>query len=209
MDLTTLASVKASPWLAEAAVDWQEGWDAIISYLITARSADAEQFCNRWFEKIQRVQYCDGGGPKLFLQCTPISSLVSVKWSLFYDWTLNFLAVPVNSTAGAAFSPITGEVILCGGINWYQGDRTLQVTYIGGYDPPPDDPSNPPDDYVPIPADLEQAICQQVAYDFLRKRDLGIKSVSFPDGSIQKNDVGNFLPKVQEALGHYRFWFVG
>jgi hypothetical protein len=195
--LTTLESVKASPWLVEdvasAGADWLPEWDTVLQYLITKISGDAQQYCNREFEKQEYVQYCDGGGPWLFLKNIPIASLVRVQWSLFFDWTGNFLAVPVDNTAGAAVSPVTGQVILCGGVNWYAGEKTIRVTYIGGYSADQ------------IPGDLEGAICQQVAYDFKRRKDLGLLSLTFPDGSIQKKSSDKFLPDVKETLGHYRF----
>ncbi len=210
MDLTTLESVKASPWLAEA-VDssWNEDWDPMISYLITARSNDAELFCNRQFQKLQRVEYHDGGGQFLFLRSRPVYSLVDLKWSLFYDWAENYLEIsPLAPMAG--FNAETGQVILIGGIDWYSGVKTIQVTYIGGYDLLGTPPSSPPfGTYTPLPADIEGAICQQVAYDFRRRKDLGLLSITMVDGSIQKKSVDKFLPDVLEVLKRYRNRYVG
>ena len=50
-----------------------------------------------------------------------------------------------------------------------------------------------PEGYTPIPADLEMAVRTQVAYDFKRRKDIGLESISFPDCSIQKVNSGEFL----------------
>jgi hypothetical protein len=62
---------------------------------------------------------------------------------------------------------------------------------------------------VPIPADLENAVCREVAYRFRRRKDLGLQSVSFPDGSIQKMDTGQFLKEVRIILDRFRRRVVG
>jgi len=44
----------------------------------------------------------------------------------------------------------------------------------------------------------------QAAYDFKRRKDIGLESVSFPDGSIQKVSSGEFLSMVKQVLDRYR-----
>jgi hypothetical protein len=61
-----------------------------------------------------------------------------------------------------------------------------------------------PEEYTPIPADLEMAARSQVAYEFRRRKDIGLESVSFPDGSIQKVSSGEFLSSVKQVLDRYR-----
>ena len=48
------------------------------------------------------------------------------------------------------------------------------------------------------------AVRTQVAYDFQRRKDIGLESISFPDGSIQKVNSGEFLPSVKAVLDRYR-----
>jgi hypothetical protein len=43
-----------------------------------------------------------------------------------------------------------------------------------------------------------------VAYEYRRRNDPGLQAVAFPDGSIQKMDVGEFLSGVRNTLLRYR-----
>jgi hypothetical protein len=78
------------------------------------------------------------------------------------------------------------------------------VTYTGGYDPAPAYGEAEPEGYVPIPADLEGAVCQQVAYEWRRRNDPGLQSVSLPDGTINKMQVDEWLKSVEQTLRRYR-----
>jgi hypothetical protein len=62
---------------------------------------------------------------------------------------------------------------------------------------------------MPLPEDLEAAIAQQVAYDFRRRKDLGLISVTMIDGSIQKKSTDKWLPDVELVLKKYRHRFFG
>lgn len=63
-------------------------------------------------------------------------------------------------------------------------------------------------DETDLPQTLYRPIKKQCAYEYMRRRDLGLLSVSFPDGSVQKKDVGEWLPEVLTALNRYRSYFV-
>jgi hypothetical protein len=51
---------------------------------------------------------------------------------------------------------------------------------------------------------LERAVCKQIAYEFNRRKDLGLSSVSYPDGSVSKYEIEEFLPSVRKILERYR-----
>jgi hypothetical protein len=87
---------------------------------------------------------------------------------------------------------------------WPYGPQALKVAYTGGYHQPVGEGEQPPEGYTPVPDDLEMAVRSQVAYDFRRRRDIGLESVSFPDGSIQKMSSGEFLSSVKQVLDRYR-----
>jgi len=196
MDLTTLARVKE---LLQGDTAPDPEADTILAWLITAVSRRAETFCNREFEEKERVEYHDGGGRYLYLRALPVVEIASIKCSETWDWVA---ASPLSVTS-YAFDPGSGLVLYRGG-EWPYGEGAIRVTYTGGFDPPLEEGVELQEGYTSIPADLEQAVCTQVAYEYRRRNDPGLQAVAFPDGSIQKMDVGEFLSTVKNTLLHYR-----
>jgi len=192
VNLTTLAKVKTLLELTET------DWDGLINELIGAVSERCASYCNRDFENKSRVEYHDGGGRYLYLKGLPVvGSISSIYGSDTWEWASGDLI-----DADDYFLHASGMVGYRYGA-WPYGPKALKVTYTGGYfafysgD-------NPPAGYNPPPDDLEMAARTQVAYDFNRRKDVGLESVSFPDGSIQKVSSGEFLPSVKAVLNRYR-----
>ncbi len=198
MDLTTLASVALL--LAEDPAGMDPDKQAQLAAKITEVSVRAAKFCNREFERVERVSYHDGGGRYLFLPELPVQSIAEVLYSVEWDWDG---ATAYGPSDYALLSPKAGMVGFRWG-SWPDGANALRVKSTGGYDPAPANPDNLPEGYVPIPADLEGAICQQVVYEWRRRNDVGIRSVSLPDGTINKMDVGEWLESVEKTLLRHR-----
>jgi hypothetical protein len=192
VNLTDLARVKA---LLEQT---ETEWDALIEELVAAVSARAASYCNRDFEHKERVELHDGGGRYLYLKGLPAASITSIHGSDTWQWDEgNLIPADHYQLLGA------GMVAYRFGV-WPYGPKALKVAYTGGYHQPVGEGEQPPDGYTPVPGDLEMAVRSQVAYDFRRRRDIGLESVSFPDGSIQKMSSGEFLPAVKQVLDRYR-----
>jgi hypothetical protein len=192
MDLTTLAKVKALLELTET------DWDGLITELIGSVSERCASYCNRDFENRSRVEYHDGGGRYLYLRGLPVvGSITSIYGSDTWEWASGDLI-----DSGDYFLHASGLVGYRDGA-WPYGRKALKVTYIGGYFAFSAGGTLPAG-YNPPPDDLEMAARTQVAYDFNRRKDVGLESVSFPDGSIQKVNSGEFLPSVKAALNRYR-----
>ncbi|MBI4764667.1 MAG: hypothetical protein HY787_08685 [Deltaproteobacteria bacterium] len=196
MDLTTLARVKE---LLQGDTALSPEADTLLSWLITAVSKRAEALCNREFEKKERLEFHDGGGKYLYLRALPVAEISSIKGSDTWDWA----AASPLSTTSYAFDGVTGMVLYRGG-EWRYGEGAIRVTYTGGFDPFLEEGAELPEGYTPIPEDLQQAVCTQVAYEYRRRNDPGLQAVAFPDGSIQKMDVGEFLGAVRNTLLRYR-----
>jgi len=197
MDLTTIESVQRLLGETEALdADVQDQLEAKIAEV----SARAMRFCGREFERIERVSYHDGGGQFLYLTETPVSEVDEILYSYTWEWDG---ATEYGSSDYALVNANAGMIGYKGGGPWPAGVKAYQVTYTGGYDPPELNTfSN--DDYVPIPADLEGAICQQVVYEWRRRNDPGLSAVSLPDGTINKMQVGEWLESVEQVLRRYR-----
>jgi hypothetical protein len=130
----------------------------------------------------------------------PVQAIKEVLYSFSWEWESAIVYAPSDY---ALISPKSGMVGFKW-IYWPAGQYALRVTYTGGYDLPPADGQDQPAGYVPIPADLEGAICQQVVYEWRRRNDPGLNSVSLPDGTINKMQVGEWLEAVEQTLKRYR-----
>jgi hypothetical protein len=180
MNLTTLAQVKALLEIQE------DQWDDLLEPMIAAVSARAAAYCNRDFEQKERVEFHDGGGQYLYLKGLPVVSITSIHGSDAWNWDDAALIPPDHYQVFGA-----GLVAYRFG-TWPYGPKGLRVVYLGGYAPEE------------VPADLEMAVRLQVVYDFRRRKDIGLESVAFPDGSIQKKSTGEFLREVRDVLNRYR-----
>jgi hypothetical protein len=193
VNLTTLAKVKTLLELTET------DWDGLINELIGAVSERCASYCNRDFENKSRVEYHDGGGRYLYLMGLPVvGSITSIYGSDTWEWASGDL---IN--ADDYFLHASGMVGYRYGA-WPYGPKALKVTYTGGYGSFFEGEGSPPEGYNPPPDGLEMAARTQVAYDFNRRKDVGLESVSFPDGTIQKVSSGEFLPSVKAVLNRYR-----
>ena len=143
-------------------------------------------YCNRDFERAERVEYHSGGGLYLYLKGLPVVAVTAVHGSNTWEWDAGHL-IPADH-----YQLLEAGLLAYRFGIWPYGLKALQVTYTGGYGA------------AALPADLEMAARTQVAYDFRRRKDIGLESVSFPDGSLQKVSSGEFLPSVKAVLDRYR-----
>ncbi|MFZ5451617.1 MAG: phage head-tail connector protein [Thermodesulfobacteriota bacterium] len=180
MNLTTLSQVKALLELAET------DWDGLIEEVIAAVSERAGTYCNRDFEQKERVEYHDGGGRYLYLKGLPVVAIPSIHGSDTWEWNEGSL-IPADH-----YHLLPAGMVAYRFGAWPYGSKALKVTYTGGCA------------VDSVPADLEMAVRTQAAYDFKRRKDIGLESVSFPDGSIQKVSSGEFLSAVKQVLDRYR-----
>jgi hypothetical protein len=199
MDLTTLANV--ARLLDQDLESLDETTEAQLAAKITEVSGRVAAFCNRQFERVERVYLHNGGGQYLVLPEIPVQSIKQVLYSYSWDWDA---ATVYGDSDYALINPAAGIVGFKWAGAWPQGDKALQVTYTGGYDPAPVDDEEPDEDYVAIPADLEGAVCRQVVYEWRRRNDPGISSVSLPDGTINKMQVDEWMKDVVATLKRYR-----
>lgn len=75
------------------------------------------------------------------------------------------------------------------------GRGAISITYSGGYGE------------ASAPATLLLAMVKQAAFEFRRRKDPGLSATTYPDGTIQKFDTGEWLPDVKAVLdGKRRFY---
>jgi hypothetical protein len=60
-----------------------------------------------------------------------------------------------------------------------------------------------------IPSDCEWPMMKQIAYEYRRRKDPGLSSVTFPDGTVNKYGDGEFLDGFVEVLDRARKIHIG
>lgn len=154
-------------------------FDTILEMIIDNVKAAANEYMNISFDPvINYEQYFDGGICDLYLDHANISGLVveldgsPLVEGNDQDYVFYSNISLVRST--------TGEFI--------NGLKILQATYTGGYD----------EDNIPEP--IRRRLIKQMEYEFRRRKDPGLSSVTYPDGSVNKFIIDEWLPDVKEVL---------
>ena len=168
--------------------------DTLIEDLINAFSQATEEYCLRKLDNDRETEVFDGGVSTIFLSRTPVTKITGIWVDDDWVWGTDDL-IPSNHYY--LVNANTGMVTYKYGF-WYPSPEpkgVIKAVYNGGYDS--------------APYDLEMAIRTQVAYKVKRRKDVGLTSVAFPDGTIQKRLVDEFLPEVKSVLDRYRPIYVG
>ena len=177
MNLVTRATVKAFLEITVLT------YDDLLDSLIAQNSKRIEKFCNRLFEKTARTQKFNAGRKDIFLPAYPIDSTATLTVTLDSTvQTLNTDYYVYHDEGWIEFfvSPS------------YTEPQQLSITWTGGYA------------VADIPSDLQYAAMLQVAFMFRRRKDLGVSSISLPDGSMSVNNPADLLPEVKHIIRSYR-----
>jgi hypothetical protein len=190
MDLTTLAEVKE--YLRTSGTPMGSDFDDLIeNNIIPAVSLLIEKHCSRQFGEDTFIEYHDGGGEFFYVKNPPIVSITSIYQDEDWEWDSSHL---VSATDYINFANSIGYK----SGKWPVAVRSIKVTYIGGYIYIAAEGT-----HFVLPNDIKYAAMLQTAYSFKRRKDIGLQSVSFPDGSIQKFDTGPLLAEVKGLLAPY------
>jgi hypothetical protein len=195
--LTSLSAVKA---FLEIDSD-KTNYDSLLVIIIKQVSDRIQMFLNRKLAKEERTQYFTAGRKTYFLDSFPIDTAASFTVSL--DTTVktindDYWLWPHSGTIEFNFPPPHIQ------------PRQLSVTYTGGY--------ASTDTAVGIagistitetvlltvPDSMSYACMLQSAFMFRRRKDIGISSISLPDGSFNTLYAADLLPEVKNSLMQYR-----
>jgi len=160
----------------------------LIDEIITGLTARFENFCNREFSKAERTIYYNGGRKYYYLPAYPIDLSANLevtvlgttytKDSEYYVWEedglIEFVTAPTVSLP-----------------------KSVKIIWTGGY-------TVRTDGVIQVPDALQRACILQTAFEFRRRNDVGITSVSMPDGSITVDSPTELLPEVRRILRQYR-----
>lgn len=162
-----------------------EGADELLqNIIIPGILADADDFMGVRYSRSEAVtEYFDGGVSTLYLGYVNVSGL-----------TLTENGVTVDPSRYELYAE-SGRLALLRGL-FRSGRRNIVASYAGGYKE---------DD---LPAALRSKLLKQIIYEYRRRRDPGLSSVTFPDGNVQKFQIGEWLPDVEAHLERRRRIFL-
>jgi len=194
--LTTLSTIRAR--LAIAADDTTN--DALLTNAIAAVSARFDRECRRTFART--VAFCqefDGASTEIVADCYPVETVTKfeLKASEAEGWveqdTPGFLIRGrCIITLHAPFSTLHAPRLLA------------RVTYTGGYRLPGSPPLDPPVAVCQeLPADLEQAAVEQVAFWFQTRDHAGVLREWPKGGTYEQFADLDLLPSVRAVLRRY------
>lgn len=167
----------------------QEGasQDDLLGSIIEGISKRFETFLNRKLEQAEITEYFRGGRRNFYLERYPVATAESVAL------TIEDVAKTRDTDYWMDYDRGVVEFV----DQVAKGDpKSIAVTYTGGY--------SDTKGVLDVPDDLKLACKMQCAFTFRRKRTLGVKGVTAPDGSMTINAPDELLKEVKETLKSYR-----
>lgn len=174
--------------------------DQTIGRIVLGLESIFDRYCRRKFIQTggDVTEYYAGLGRHLQILYYPIVSITTIKESYSYDF-ISATALTADTDyrlIGAGKNGIIYRIAS----SWPDQEDTIQVVYRGGYCSAADTPG---DGETALPADLREAAIEQGTFIFKRRDDIGLSSVGFTGGSINKFSAIKLLPMVESILKSY------
>jgi hypothetical protein len=125
----------------------------------------------------------DGGCATIYLRAVNVSNV-----AVYLDGEL------LDASYYAVYAR-EGKVKLLSG-TFPGGPKRVRITYQGGYGEDA------------LPAALRSKLLKQIGYEYRRRKDPGLSSVTSPDGTVHKFATGAWLPDVEEELSLRRRFYL-
>ena len=162
-------------------VDTSGKYDGLIEDIIAGVIEEADEFMDASVQKVDdHTVYLDGGYSTLYIPHFNVSNVAVYENSVIVS-SEDYTVYPGTGTTPAKIKKDSGYT-------FRKGNRNIRVVYDGGY----------AEDL--IPKALRNKLLKQVSYEFRRRSDPGLSAVSYPDGTVQKYAIGEWLPDVEAEL---------
>ena len=159
-------------------------YDDLLNKLLSSYSARIETFLNRSLAKTARTETFNAGRKNFYLSAYPID--------LTQPFTVVWETQTVTKDSDYYVWTDSGVVEFFWTPNWIK-PQGIKITYTGGYN-----------NLTDLPQPIQLATMMQVAFVFRRRKDIGLSSISMPDGSVSVNAPTKLLPEVVDILREYR-----
>lgn len=192
IQLCSLAEIKAFLEIETATTTF----DALLNSMIKYVSDRIQTFINRNLRKEQRTEYFNAGKRKYYLSAYPVDT----------SSTITVVLDDTTETINDDYFIWADEGLM--EFDWktsYIEPKQLYITYTGGYASSTVSISGSVEDILlAVPDGLKYACVLQTAFMFRRRKDIGLSSISMPDGSINTMLAADLLPEVKNILKSMR-----
>lgn len=161
--------------------------DAMLTTIIEQVSQALETALNRKLTKAERVEKFNGDRRMYYVSAYPIDTGAALSVSVEGVVKTKDSDYFVDAESGLIEFWLTTV---------YTKPFGVQITYTGGY--------TVSSDVLAVPDDLKRATMMQCAFDFKRRKDLGLTSVTMPDGTLTTEMPAELLPEVKRIIKTYR-----
>jgi len=158
--------------------------DDLLTMILNHVSKRIETYLNRELYKQSRSLYFDAGRKVFSLPAYPIDLTA----------TLTVTIDDVSKTINDDFFVWENKgIIELSYVPSYVEPKQIYITWTGGYATTS-----------ALPYDIQMATIMQCAFVFRRRKDIGLASISMPDGSVSVQAPTKLLQEVEQVLKSYR-----
>lgn len=163
--------------------------DSLLAIILDSISVAFETYTGREFEKYSRVEYFDDGKKSYCVKAFPVDTTIASV--MLIDSTAQTVDDDYFIWADKGIFELVTDSIKV-------DPKNVSITYTGGYS------WTAGSGKINVPDDLSFACLTQCAYVFRNRKNIGMNSVSLPDGSVNVNNQDEFLPQVISVLERYK-----